>query len=75
MAYSLNAGDATCLSAVHIPAIVLLCGPPWQPGNTALLTRSSRSVGSLVPTYIILFDGRDEQRHTNLNLAEEDEQP
>jgi hypothetical protein len=42
-AYVLKDGCAACKRVVAIPAIVLLCGPPWHAGNTASFTRFSRS--------------------------------
>eukprot|EP01139_Manchomonas_bermudensis_P001878 Amastigsp_a3076_76.p3 type:complete len:175 gc:universal Amastigsp_a3076_76:1223-699(-) len=40
VAYSRNSSVFTCLSAVAMPAMTLLCGPPWSEGNTAALIRS-----------------------------------
>jgi hypothetical protein len=44
LAYAFHVGDETWRREVAIAAIVLLCGPPWQAGKTASLTRFSRSL-------------------------------
>ena len=43
-AYAFQDGELACSNAVAIPAMVLLCGPPWHAGNTASFTRFSRSL-------------------------------
>ena len=40
-AYSLNSALIASLSATAIAAVVLLCGPPCKPGNTALSRASA----------------------------------
>jgi hypothetical protein len=43
-AYAFQDGWLACNKDVAIPAMVLLCGPPWHAGNTASFTRFSRSL-------------------------------
>ena len=43
LAYSLNSGELTSLSATAMAAIAFSWGPPWMEGNTAKFTFDSKS--------------------------------